>query len=458
MRTIGIELAVAGAHKAIVADDQGHFVTRPLSFFPRAGDLNDLLARARHGATSPELQAVMEPTGMAWFPVAVYLNRQQVPVYLVNGQQVADLRRFYKKHAKCDRVDARILATLPRVNPDGLHRLRLPDAPTLACQRGCRELDRLTSQITAISNRLQAMDRFAWPGLHDLVFPDHLSPAARWFREHWYDPQQVLAAGAATIRQQWLHSRDDPRDAGDWVEPLVCLAHQVVALYGSDGTALDFALLQTEICRQQAELAVLERHHRTVRLKVVHRLYRQIHPSRNLETLKGVGQDSAAVYASLIGDPERFPSTALFRGWTGLVPDSKQSSGSETKGLHITKAGPDLIKKYAYLDADVARRWDPQIAAIYYDQMVHKGKHHTQAVCACATHLMDRVFAVLRDGQPYEPRDVDGTPVEWQEALTIIAERYTVPEEVRRRTTKGARRARADRQAEREQKRESSPR
>jgi len=457
MRTIGIELAVASAHKAIVADDQGHYITPLLTVSARAGDLDNLLARARRGAASPELQAVMEPTGMAWFPVAGYLVCQQVPVYLVSGQQVKDFRRFLKKHAKSDRVDARILAKLPQVNPEGIHRLRLPDAATLACQRACREMDRLTSQITAISNRLGAIDGFAWPGLHDLVFPDHLSPPARWFREHWYNPHTVLAAGAETIRQQWLHITTDTEETGDWAAPLFELAHQVVLLYGNDATAVDFAGLQVEVSRQQAELAFLEAEHRTVHLKAVHPLYRQIHPSRHLETIKGVGEDSAAVYASLIGDAHRFASTELFRGWTGMVPDSKQSGGSESKGLHITKAGPDLIKKYAYLDADVARQWDPQIAAIYYDQMVRKGKHHVQAVCTCATHLLDRVFAVLRDGRPYQCRDVDGSVVDWREARQIVTERYTVPQDVRRRTTKGTRRATADRRAERTQERESSP-
>jgi transposase len=457
MRTIGIELAVAGAHKAIVMDGNGQFVTRLITFYTRAGDLDNLLARARQGAASPDVQAVMEPTGMAWFPIAVYLAHRQVPVYLVSGQQVKDFRRFLKKHAKSDRVDARVLAKLPQVNPEGIHRLRLPDADTLACQRACREMDRLSSAITAISNRLEAIDRFAWPGLGDLVFPDHLSPPARWFRQHWYNPERVLEAGAETIRQQWLQSTSEPDDGGGWAESLADLAQQVLLLYADDGTALDFTWLQAEVSRQQAELAFLEEQHRLVRLKVVHPLYWQIHPSRHLQSLKGVGQDSAAVYASLIGDPQRFASTELFRGWTGMVPDSKQSGQSESKGLHITKAGPDLIKKYAYLDADVARRWDPQIAAIYYDQMVHKGKHHTQAVCTCATHLLDRVFAVLRDDRPYECRNVDGTVVDWEEARAIVAERYTVPPDVRRRTTKGTRRARADRRAEREQERESSP-
>lgn len=455
MRTIGIELAVASAHKAIVADDHGHPITPLLPISARAGDLDNLLRRARQGAASPELQAVMEPTGMAWFPIAAYLVRQQVPVYLVSGQQVKDFRRFLKKHAKSDRVDARILARLPQVNPEGIHRLRLPDAPTLACQRACREMDRLAKQITAISNRLEVLDRFAWPGLGELVFADHLSPAARWVREHWYVPARVLEAGAETIRQQWLGVTQDPDDAGQWTTPLIDLAEQVVLLYGTDGAAVDYVRLEAEATRQQATLAALEEQRHIVCVKAVHPLYWQIHPSRHLETIRGVGQESAAVYACLVGDPERFARTELFRGWTGMVPDSKQSGGSESKGLHITKAGPNLIKKYAYLDADTARQWDPQIAAIYYDQMVRKGKHHVQAVCTCATHLLDRVFAVLRDNRPYELRDVDGRVVDRQEARQIVCERYTVPADVRKRTTKGTRRATADHRAERTQERES---
>jgi hypothetical protein len=85
-------------------------------------------------------------------------------------------------------------------------------------------------------------------------------------------------------------------------------------------------------------------------------------------------------------------------------------------------------KAPAYLNADVARRHDPQIAAVYYDQMVKKGKHHNQAVCACATHLLDRIFVVLQEERPYELRDVDGTPVTPKEARAIISSLYTLPE------------------------------
>jgi hypothetical protein len=449
MRTIGLDLAVQAAHKAVVLDERGQFCTPILTVHTRPGDLDQLLTRARVGAPSAEVQLVMEPTGMAWFPIAVYYARQAVPVYLVNSQEVADLRRYYKRHAKSDRIDARVLARLPLVNPDKLHRLALPAASTFACQRACKQLDHFSSQIVAIKNRLQALDRFAWPGLEELVFADPFAPAARFFREHWYDPQQVVLLGVTAIRQQWEASALSADDGGAWVEALVTLAEQVLSLYGTDGQFLDFEQLQAEVLREQAWLTWLEQQHHTLRMRTVRPLYRAVHPSRNLETLKGVGQDSAAIYASFIGDPRRFSSTRLFRGWTGMVPDSNQSAETEAKGLHVSQAGPDLVKKFAYLDAEIARRYDPQIAAIYYDQMMRKGKHHTQAVCACATHLLDRILAVLRADKPYEMRDGDGTAINDHQARALIVERYTVPPEVRRRTNKRNRRQQADQRAER---------
>src|SRR5258708_1670320 len=128
MYTIGLDLAVQAAHKAVVTDEQGCFLTPILTVHTRPDELDQLLVRARNGQPERGLRVVMEPTGMAWFPIAVYLVRHEVTVYLVNGQEVADLRRYYKRHAKSDRIDARV----PLVNPEQLHRLHLPKAPVLA--------------------------------------------------------------------------------------------------------------------------------------------------------------------------------------------------------------------------------------------------------------------------------------------------------------------------------------
>ena len=80
MRTIGLDLAVQAAHKAVVLDERGHFCTPILTIHTRPCELDQLLARACEGAPSAEVQVVMEPTGMAWFPIAVYYARQAVPI------------------------------------------------------------------------------------------------------------------------------------------------------------------------------------------------------------------------------------------------------------------------------------------------------------------------------------------------------------------------------------------
>jgi transposase len=455
MRTIGIDLAVTAAHKAVVMAENGRFVTAVLSFRSRWEEIADLVTQAREGVEADHpLRAVMEPTGMAWLTVAVALSRLGVTPYLVNGRRVKDLRRYYKRHASSDRISARVLAKLPLVDEESLYPLILPTPSQLACQRGCKQDNHLQTMITATKNRLRDCDRWAWPGLEKKVFRDLYSPGARRFREEWYDPTTVVEAGVEGIRQALANVANEKEL--ERLKTLVEIALESLKLYGL-GT-IDYARLQEEVCREQRLLAHLEQEQDALNKETVEPLYLELHPSGHLESLKGVGPKGAAVYASFIGSPERFPDTRHFRGWHGLVPDSRQSGHAESKGLRISRAGPGMIKKYAYLNADVARRHDPQIAAIYYDQMVNKGNHHNQAVCACATHLLDRVFVVLREDRPYELRDVTGAPVTPDEARTIIADHYQVPEEVRKRNTRRARKKRLEERLEHQQQKGSRPR
>jgi transposase len=453
MRIIGLDLGVTSEHKAVVMEEKGEYVGGVFVVRSWPTELAGLVERGRAGvAAETPLVVVMEPTGLAWLPVAAYLCRQAgVKVYLVNAQQVADLRRFYHKHAKSDRIDARVLAKLYLVGGEKLHPLRLPSADTLALKRACQQLDWCIRQIIVLKNQIMALDQALWlNGWQALVFSDNFSPAARWCRQHYYDPYQVVQVGATQIQQEWQQGEQDSSDGGAWASDLLELAEKVVAVYGPGSPYADFAAWQAEVSQKQKWLAQFEADAHRLRRQEVRPRYRRLHPSRHLETLKGVGQDSAAVFLSFIAAPSRFADPAAFRAWSGLVPRSAQSANRESKGLHISQAGPDLVKKYAFLDADVARRYDPQLAKVYYDQMVHHGKHHTQAVCAVATHLLDRVLVVLQQDRPYELRDVDGTPLSAEQARQLIADHYTVPPDVRRRNNRHARQQRVERRAERQ--------
>ena len=171
MRILGIDLAVSAQHKAIVLDPAcGEFIGKQFSFRARPEELDRLLKRARKGASDEvKIVAVLEATGMAWYPVAVYLTDQGVDVYRVNGQKTKDFRRVLTKHAGSDRIDSRALTNLYQIAPDRIARCPLPNGELLALQRACRAYDRWQTLDVAEQNRMVDTDKWAWGGLHNLV-------------------------------------------------------------------------------------------------------------------------------------------------------------------------------------------------------------------------------------------------------------------------------------------------
>jgi transposase len=162
-------------------------------------------------------------------------------------------------------------------------------------------------------------------------------------------------------------------------------------------------------------------------------LYAEIHPSDALRTIPGIGRHLAPVLIGVLHTSERFRSERHIRGFCGLFPNRSDSGGAEKPGQKISQSGNDRIKRALILAADTARRIDPELAEVYWRLMATKGHHHKQALCAVANRLVNRIFRVLRTGEPYGLRDLDGRPVEVAEAKMIIAERYTVPPDIRTR-------------------------
>jgi hypothetical protein len=123
-----------------------------------------------------------------------------------------------------------------------------------------------------------------------------------------------------------------------------------------------------------------------------------------------------------------------------VVPGAKQSSETESKGLRMTKAGPAIIKWALYQAGQIGRQWDPQLASVYYRQMVHHGKNHKQAMGAAMSHMGARVFTVLREDSPYELRDTEGKPISKIAARALILAEYQVPEDIRQQRRRSKRR------------------
>jgi hypothetical protein len=117
------------------------------------------------------------------------------------------------------------------------------------------------------------------------------------------------------------------------------------------------------------------------------------------------------------------------------------ASGVNSRHGGPTKRGDAVLRQALFMAAGQARRTDPTLAAKYQRLMIDAGKHHNSALFHIATTLLTRIIACWRAGQPYQLRDIDGTPVTIDQARAIIAERYAIPKD--RRPT-GARSRRFD--------------
>jgi len=443
-RIIGIDLAVSAKHKAVILDPASNeFIGKQVTFRARPADLDKLLQQARTGA--PEdviLIAILEATGMAWYPVTAYLQRQGVIVYRVNGQKTKDLRRVMWKHAGSDLIDSRVLARLYTIAAKRIDLSPLPNGDLLALQRACRAYARWRELDVAEQNRMQAIDQWAWDGLNKLV----PAVAQEWMRQHWYNPWHVQAAGQTQLLAAWLATEPKNPLETDWIARWVGRAQQMTTLYGSQ-EQVGYPHLQKEMHHSLCLRKQYAQEQASLTENVIQPLYQALYPACPLPTIYGIGTQSAATYRAFIQDIDRFPSVEKFRLWCGIVPHSKQSGDGEAKGMAMTHAGPNLVKATLYVNAEVARQWDVQLADLYYRQMVQYGKHHIQAVGACASHLASRIYALLKEQRPYQLRDLAGNPISAEHSRQLCLQ-LRVPVEVRKRNNKRFRRAQAEQKTE----------
>jgi transposase len=118
------------------------------------------LAGAPEGTT---LVVVFEPTGPAWLPIAVFFTGRGHAVHRVSSAKAADLRRFLRRHAKSNGIDAETLARIPLADPGGLQQLELPDEAAAALDRRVRACERLTRAASVHKVRIKDLVRQLMP-------------------------------------------------------------------------------------------------------------------------------------------------------------------------------------------------------------------------------------------------------------------------------------------------------
>ena len=432
-RLVGIDLGIASAHSVRVLDGEGDTIAKR-KVLPTVEILTGLEDVALEG-TPPgtRLEVVIEPTGPAWLPVAVFFTSRGHLVYRVSSAESADLRRYLSKHAKTNGIDADTLARIPLFNPAGVQPLELPGVEAAALDRRVRAADRLTRDIADRKTRIKSLVRQLMP-MSPLT--GKMTNADLTVLERWADPNLLVRLGAKRLaaviaKASKGHSGHDR--ALEWLDA----ADAAIELYAGH-PAVAFGDLAAEVATE-VRLLRAARAELVVHAAEREAAYRWVDPGALARTLPGLADIGGPALVAAMGDPARFGRAKAFRSFTGLVPKASETGDSDRKGQPMSKAGSSLLRTTLVRAADTARKQDPQLARIYYVQMVERGKNHIGALCVVASSLAERAWAVMNRQMPYVICDTDGTPVTAAQASAIIAEHWTVPAEVRsrRRSHKG---------------------
>jgi transposase len=419
---LGIDVACRADHRASLADDRGEFIWSSWKFRTTTADLDRLWAKVPDGAS---VTVILEPTRNAWVPLSAWLQARGATVILVPPEQSADLRDYYNKHTKTDRLDSRVLARLPLLHPEGLRAIDNL-GPAQSLRRAVRHRSSLVKRRTAASLRLDALVELLGPGWADCLGSATTSKTALVILEKYADPRALKRLGRGRLAALLIRS-----SAGLWREDkadeLLAMANETLELWSCGG--IDFTELAHDIASEVRVFRQLDDEVAAADQRIAV-LYDKADPQGIVRSAPGLGSVLSAAILANAGDFNRFANLAGVRSFTGFVPKIDQS-GLVAGHKGITKAGDAGLRQALFMAADHARRIDPTLAQRYYRLVMVEGKHHNSALCSLSAVLITRIAACWRKGELYHLRDEDGEAITEAEGKEVCTDRFKVDPKVR---------------------------
>lgn len=118
-----------------------------------------------------------------------------------------------------------------------------------------------------------------------------------------------------------------------------------------------------------------------------------------LLTMHGIGEYSARAILSEIGDIKRFPSAKELKSYSGLTPSIYQS-GDKCRMGGITREGSKWLRWILVQCVHAAvKKKESKLGKFYSRLIAHKKRQ--VAVVATACKMLEIIYAMLRDNQPY---------------------------------------------------------
>lgn len=386
----GVDIAKVD-HVIGAVDETGAEAARPMKFKNSEAGFERCIAWLESVAESEDDVFVgMEATGHYWKACFAYLMAAGYRVCVVNPMQVHAMRRLKSlSGVKNDRIDSRLIAeTLRQGDYD---ETRLATDEVQALKQLTRYHQGLKQELAAVKTQAICVLDAYFPE-YAALFSDMFGAASLKVLAECPTPSEVARKRASSIAK--LLSEGSRGRLGDAkaAEVKAAAKSSVGIRLGEEAASFQIRTMVSQVEFLNATIAKVE--------KEVASLLGKVDP--NITTIPGVSTTTGAQIVAEIGDVKRFRNAASIVKYAGLNSGVDESGKYSAEGVPITKHGSPYLRRSLWLAANRARQYDPRLKE-YYDKLRRKGKPHRVAVTAVARKLCHVVYAVMRDGKPYDP-------------------------------------------------------
>ena len=386
---IGIDIAKR-SHEAVIITEDGQIVRKAFNFRNNCTGYNLLLEQVRK-LTNVKSQIVfaMESTAHYWLALYARLLKDGYTVIVLNPIQSHSLRELYIRKTKTDAKDSLIIADLVRFGR--CQASNVPQDKVLALRELCRSRAYLIDTAADLKRKLIALLDRIFPE-YESLFDSIFGKASVAVLRKYPTPQKLKNAHLEKLTEILWESSGGR--FGEWkARQLKEAAYSSFGIEDSCGVysaLLGMFLEQILSLTEQADLIE----------KQIASLLKEF--NSQLTSIPGVGTVLAATILSEIGDISRFSSADKLLAFAGLDPSVKQSGEFTSNQNRMSKRGSPYLRRAIWLASTVAAQCDPMFRA-YYEKKMSEGLHYMNVIGHVSRKMTAVIFAVLRDGQPYQP-------------------------------------------------------
>jgi transposase len=326
--------------------------------------------------------------GGAALATTILFNHGQ-PVHYISGRAIHRASESYRGEGKTDAKDAAVIADQVRIRRD-LHPLRTGDETVtdLKILTG-RRMD-LVADRTRTVNRLRAHLTDIFPGLERALDLTNTGPLV--LLTGYQTPAAIRRIGVKRL-ETWLRNRRVLR-ADRLAETAVEAAgRQHTSLPGEKLTAQLVHTLAAEVMALNQQIIEID--------KTIEARFREHQDFEVITSMPGLGVILGAEFlAATGGDMSLFGTADRLAGFGGVAPVPRDS-GKISGNLRRPRRYNRRLQRVFYISALFSIR-HCEDSRRFYERKRAEGKRHIQAVLALARRRVNVLWALLRDGRPYE--------------------------------------------------------